>query len=144
MKFSLVSINLSPQKGGRKSPVSEAELLPGLGLKGDGHAAPGERQVSLLAQEAIDTMIARGLQLSPGDFAENFTTRGVDWSTCRVGDHLRIGAAELEISRIGKECHQRCAIYEAAGDCIMPRQGVFARVLRGGIINVASSCHYGI
>jgi len=144
MKFSLVSINLSPQKGGRKSPVDAAELLAGLGLKGDAHAAPGERQVSLLAQEAIDTMIARGLRLNPGDFAENFTTRGIDWSRCRVGQRLSIGEAELEISRIGKECHRRCAIYEAAGDCIMPSQGVFARVLKGGRISVESSCHYGI
>ncbi len=144
MKFSLVSINISPQKGGRKSPVTQAELLAGLGLKDDGHAAPGERQVSLLAKEAIDTMIARGLQLSPGDFAENFTTRGIDWSKCRVGDRLRIGTAELEISRIGKECHRPCAIFQAVGDCIMPRQGVFARVLSGGLINVESSCDYGI
>jgi MOSC domain-containing protein YiiM len=104
------------------------------GLKGDAHAGSG-RQVSLLAQESIDKMIALGAAVSPGDFAENITVQGLEVMSLPVGARLKVGPeAELEITQIGKACHKGCAIREQVGDCVMPREGVFARVLKGGVV----------
>ncbi len=114
------------------------------GIEGDAHAGPWHRQVSLLAGEAVDIMKAKGLDLAAGAFGENIVTRGVDWSRARVGERITIGDVELEITQIGKECHSRCAIYYAAGDCIMPRQGIFAKVLTGGTIHAESCGNYRI
>jgi MOSC domain-containing protein YiiM len=100
----------------------------------DAHAGPGHRQVSLLAMESIEKMRGKGVEVGPGDFAENVTVEGIDLAGLTVGDRLLVGEALLEISQIGKECHDRCAIYFQAGDCVMPREGVFARVLRGGTV----------
>ena len=102
------------------------------GLEGDAHAGSGHRQVSLLAVESIAKMKARGLDVGPGDFAENITTSGVDLVSLPVGSRLRLGEALLEVSQIGKVCHSRCTIFEQAGDCVMPREGIFARILVGG------------
>lgn len=102
------------------------------GLEGDAHAGSGHRQVSLLAVESIAKMKARGLEVAPGDFAENITTSGVDLVSLPVGSRLRLGEALLEVSQIGKVCHSRCTIFEQAGDCVMPREGIFARILIGG------------
>jgi len=109
------------------------------GIEGDAHAGEWHRQVSLLAMESIDKIRARGLAVDPGAFAENITTIGVDLVSMTPGDSLFVGEAELEITQIGKECHTRCSIYYLAGDCVMPREGVFARVLRGGVIRVGDS-----
>jgi molybdopterin adenylyltransferase len=105
------------------------------GIAGDIHAGPGLRQVSLLAIESIEVMAAEGMNLSPGDFAENITTEGMDVRQLRAGDRLILGeTAEIEITQIGKKCHGRCEIFRQAGDCIMPREGAFAKVVKSGII----------
>jgi MOSC domain-containing protein YiiM len=131
----IVSIAISKKKGTPKTPVEEAYLVKEHGLEGDGHSGPWHRQVSLLASESIDQANAQGLNVSFGDFAENIATVGVDWKTLPIGTRVRLGAQALvEITQIGKECHNRCAIYYKAGDCIMPREGVFARVLEAGSI----------
>lgn len=128
----IVSINVNPFKGARKKPAGSGTLLEEIGLAGDAHAGFGHRQVSLLAVESIDKMKALGLDVGPGDFAENVTTSGVDLVSIPIGTRLRLGEALLEVSQIGKICHSRCAIFDQAGDCVMPREGIFARVLVGG------------
>lgn len=128
------SINISAAKGERKKPVSSAELKTGHGLVGDGHAGAWHRQVSLLALESIEKMRRLGLDVGPGDFAENLTTSGIDLMGLPLGSRLRVGAAVLEVTQHGKECHDRCAIYRQAGDCVMPREGIFAEVVSGAIV----------
>jgi MOSC domain-containing protein YiiM len=132
----IAAISLSKRKGIPKSNVRSAELRERWGLVGDAHAGDWHRQVSLLAMESIDSMRAKGLKVRAGAFAENITTSFLHLPTLALGTRLRIGAALIEITQIGKECHTRCAIYYKAGDCVMPREGVFARVLRGGEIAV--------
>ena len=131
------AISISASKGLPKSNVPEAELRAGHGLVGDAHAGDWHRQVSLLDVESIEKFREKGLDVSPGDFAENITTEGLDLSGLKVGARLRVGAlAELEVTQLGKKCHGRCRIYEKVGDCIMPKQGVFARVTAGGTIKI--------
>lgn len=131
----IVSIAVSKKKGTRKTPVQEAFLTKDHGLQGDAHAGTWHRQVSFLASESIETARSQGLTVTFGDFAENIATTGIDWVTIPVGTQVRIGeSAMVEITQIGKECHKKCAIYYQAGDCIMPREGVFARVLIPGKI----------
>jgi cyclic pyranopterin phosphate synthase len=133
MKARVVSVNVSHRKGVKKSSVDEALLTPDHGIEDDAHAGDWHRQVSLLASESIDKMRRKGLELDPGDFAENITTRDIDLVSLPVGSRVRIGEEVLlEVSQIGKECHERCAIYYQAGDCVMPREGIFAKVLKGG------------
>ena len=128
----VVAVSVSTRKGEKKIPVSSATLVEEHGVMNDAHAGPGLRQVSLLSTESVGKMRAKGLAVGPGDFAENITVDGFGLLDARVGDRIRVGEAVLEISQIGKECHDRCAIYFQAGDCVMPREGVFARVVRGG------------
>ena len=131
----IVSIAVSKRKGTRKTPVDEAFLSRDHGVEGDAHAGPWHRQVSFLASESIDAAREKGLDVSFGDFAENIATVGIDWKSLPVGTRVRLGdSALVEITQIGKECHTKCAIYYKAGDCIMPREGVFARVLEEGTI----------
>jgi MOSC domain-containing protein YiiM len=131
----IVSIATSKKKGIQKITVEEAFLKKEHGLEGDAHAGTWHRQVSFLASEEIDKAREKGLEVTFGDFAENIATTGVDWKNIPVGSRIRLGQkALLEITQIGKECHNRCAIYYKAGDCIMPREGVFARVLEEGKI----------
>lgn len=131
------AISISASKGLPKTNVPEAELRADFGLVGDAHAGNWHRQVSLLEAESIDEFRARGVEVAPGDFAENITTESLDLSGLKVGNRLRIGGvAELEVTQLGKTCHRRCRIYEKVGDCIMPKQGVFARVTTGGTIKV--------
>jgi len=119
----------------RKINVEKAVVKADYGIEGDAHAGDWHRQGSLLASESIAKMQAKGLDVSPGDFAENLTTEGIDLLALPVGARLRVGReALLEVTQIGKECHSRCAIYYQAGDCVMPREGIFARVLAGGTI----------
>jgi MOSC domain-containing protein YiiM len=128
----LVAVSMSETKGVRKQNVERARLKPDWGIEGDAHAGEWHRQISLLALESIQKMQALGLEVTSGDFAENLTTKGIDVPRLHIGDRVAVGETELEITQIGKECHTRCAIYEQAGDCVMPKEGVFARVLRGG------------
>jgi MOSC domain-containing protein YiiM len=128
----LLAVSISEKKGTRKKPIAVGVLREGHGLIGDAHAGSG-RQVSLLANESIDTMRAEGMELHPGDFAENLTVVGVELHTLPVGARLRVGtAAVLEVTQIGKECHEDCEIRAQTGRCVMPTEGVFARVVAGG------------
>lgn len=119
---------------GRKFQVDSITLLKDTGVKGDFHAKGGERQVSLLASKSIEAMRKKGLKLDNGAFGENIVTEGIDLMSLKIGQRIKIGEAELEITRIGKECQERCSIYYSAGDCVMPKEGVFAKVVTGGII----------
>ena len=131
-KGAVVSVNVAAAKGVRKEPRAEIRLVADHGVEGDGHAGLWHRQVSLLARESIATMRAKGLDVGPGDFAENVTTEGLTVAELPLGTRLRLGACLVELTQIGKVCHDHCAIYYAAGDCVMPREGVFARVIQGG------------
>lgn len=130
------SVNLSERKTVRKKPGEHGLLIYDHGFQGDAHAGDWHRQVSLLALESIDTMRQKGLDVGPGDFAENITTEGLDLCALPIGTRIRIGDALVELSQIGKVCHTKCAIYYQAGDCVMPREGIFAVVLEPGPVNV--------
>ena len=130
----VVAVCISEKKGERKKPVASVELQINHGIVGDGHAGDWHRQVSLLAQESIDKMRALGLDVTTGDFAENITTLGINLPALPVGSRLQIGETLLEVTQIGKECHTRCAIFYQAGDCVMPKEGIFAKVLTPGMI----------
>lgn len=142
--FTIVSINVSAGTGVRKDPVDRVELRVDHGMVGDAHARNWHRQISMLADEDVEIMRGKGVELDPGIFAENITTRGVDLSNLPVGTHFYIGDAELELTQIGKECHHGCAIYQAVGDCVMPRKGIFVKVIKEGWISRESSCRYRI
>ena len=152
-EFEIVSLNVSRKTGTRKIPVESVVLVEGSGIEGDAHAGVLEkRQVSFLAAEEIEgasaqlagqCALAGGLdRLAPGDFAENVTTRGVALHLLPLGTEIRIGEALLEVSQIGKECHAACEIRRLVGDCVMPRKGIFARVVRGGRISREDRGHY--
>ena len=129
----VVSLAVSKRKGTPKTPVEQIVILKDHGVEGDAHAGPWHRQVSLLATESIGKARGKGLDVTFGDFAENIATEGIDLVGLPVGTRMKIGPSViLEISQIGKVCHNKCAIYYKAGDCIMPKEGVFARVIEGG------------
>ena len=133
----VIAVCTSPEKGQRKKNIGESMLIKNMGLENDAHAGFAHRQVSLLAEESIAKMLGKGLDVGPGDFAENLTTRGIDLPNLPIGTRLQIGSdAVLRVSQIGKECHDRCAIYYQAGDCVMPREGIFAEVLQEGKVKV--------
>jgi MOSC domain-containing protein YiiM len=133
----IISLAISRKKGTRKTPVAHAAIVRNHGLKGDAHAGDWHRQVSLLAVESIEKARRQGLNVAFGDFAENIATEGIDLVNLPVGARLKFGEQViLEISQIGKECHKKCAIYYQAGDCIMPKEGVFARVVSGGEVRL--------
>ena len=131
----VVSVNISEKKGPLKKPVPEIELKLRHGIVGDAHAGDWHRQISLLAEESIDTMRLRSpIALDPGVFAENINTEGIDLKSLPVGTHLRIGETEVEVTQIGKECHNDCAIKKAVGKCVMPTEGIFAVVVKEGVV----------
>lgn len=135
----VLSINISDKTGVIKLPVDQAEFIEG-GIKGDAHFGLDEiRQVSLLADESVDKMRAMGLKLGAGVFAENITTQGIDLKTLPIGTKLKIGGTIQEVSKIGKECHHGCAIKQQTGTCIMPTEGIFTKVLQGGIVKAGDS-----
>jgi MOSC domain-containing protein YiiM len=137
MRGKVLAVNISERKGTRKSNIETCALLKDFGLKGDAHGGPWHRQVSLLANESIEKMRAMGLKVGYGDFAENITTEGVDLVHLPIGTSIRIGdSVLLRVTQIGKECHARCAIYYQAGDCVMPKEGIFAEVLNEGEVKV--------
>ncbi|PLX87408.1 MAG: MOSC domain-containing protein [Desulfuromonas sp.] len=134
MTAKIVATCISRNKGERKTPVEQVDLRENHGIIGDAHAGDWHRQVSLLARESIDKMRALGLDVDSGDFAENLTTEGISLVDLPVGSQFRINDCLLEVTQIGKECHTRCAIYHQAGDCVMPKEGIFAKVLNGGSV----------
>jgi cyclic pyranopterin phosphate synthase len=139
-KGRIKAISISEERGTQKVNVPEADLKANFGIIGDAHAGDWNRQISLLDFESIDKINKKGLDISPGDFAENITTEGIDLGTLIIGSRLRLGNnVELEITQFGKTCHGRCQIYERIGDCVMPRKGVFAKVLRGGSIRISDT-----
>jgi len=131
----VLAVCISENKGERKKPVESVELRENHGIVGDAHAGDWHRQVSLLAKESIDKMRAMGLDVNAGDFAENITTSGIDLVSLPIGTQLQIGETLLEVTQIGKECHTRCAIFYQAGDCVMPKEGIFTKVISGGVIH---------
>ena len=130
----VLAVCISENKGERKKPVESVELRENHGIVGDAHAGEWHRQVSLLAQESIDKMRKLGLDVSAGDFAENITTSGIDLVSLPIGTRLQVGETLLEVTQIGKECHTRCAIFYQAGDCVMPKEGIFVKVITGGTV----------
>ena len=136
-KGKVLAVNISGKKGTRKTNVNSCHILKDFGLKDDAHGGPWHRQVSLLANESIQKMRAMGLNVGYGDFAENITTEGINLVHLPIGTIVRIGKqVVLRVTQIGKECHQRCTIYYQAGDCVMPKEGIFAEVLNEGKIKV--------
>ena len=133
----ITAISISKKKGIPKSNVASAQLIENWGIDGDIHAGNWHRQISFLAMESIDKMRAKGIpSLRPGAFAENITTEFIDIPHLQIGSKVKIGEAELEITQIGKECHDKCAIFVKVGDCVMPKEGIFAKVLKPGNIKV--------
>jgi MOSC domain-containing protein YiiM len=130
----VIAVCISANKGERKTPVAVVELRENHGIVGDAHAGEWHRQVSLLASESIDKMRKLGLDVNSGDFAENITTSGIELVSLPIGTRIQVGETLLEVTQIGKECHTRCAIFYQAGDCVMPKEGIFARVITGGMI----------
>jgi len=139
MSGRVVAVCISAQKGEKKTPVESVELRPEHGIVGDAHAGDWHRQVSLLAMESIRKMQKMGLEVDSGDFAENITTEGLDLIHLPLGARLNIGEVLLEITQIGKECHNRCEIFHQAGDCVMPKEGIFGRVLKGGHVQTGDA-----
>jgi len=136
----IVSIAVSKKKGTTKHCVDQAELVENHGIKGDAHAGDWHRQLSFLAAESIEAVSTREFILNFGDFAENIATTGIDWKAQKIGQQVRLGEEALvEITQIGKECHKKCAIFYRTGDCIMPKEGVFAKILTGGHIKVGDA-----
>ena len=136
----VTAVCTSETKGVPKQDVGQANLIENHGLDGDAHAGPWHRQVSLLAEESIAKMRAKGLDVGPGAFAENITARGLNLPSLPIGTRLAVGPeALLEVTQIGKECHAGCAIFQQVGECVMPHEGVFAKVVRGGVVSGGDS-----
>ena len=132
---SVVAVSVSLRKGVKKTNIRQGRMIENFGLEHDAHGGDWHRQVSLLAVESIGKIRAKGLDVNPGDFAENITTEGIRLWDLPVGTHLELGRqVRVEVTQIGKQCHNRCAIYHQVGDCVMPREGIFVRVLKGGSI----------
>jgi MOSC domain-containing protein YiiM len=134
-----LAVCTSEKTGTRKTNVGQAHIKTNWGLEGDAHAGDWHRQISLLAMESIQKMLDKGLDVGPGDFAENITTEGLVLVDLPIGTRLQLGQALVEVTQIGKICHNRCAIYYQAGDCVMPREGIFVRVLQGGDVRVGDA-----
>lgn len=131
----IIAVNTSEKKGVIKQPVEMGECMVDFGIKGDAHGGNWHRQISLLGQESIDKMIDMGVEgLEPGKFAENITTEDIELFTLPIGTQIAINNVLLEVTQIGKECHSGCAIKKQVGDCIMPREGIFVKVLSNGEI----------
>ena len=140
----VLAVNISVDKGTKKTNIQSCTLLKDLGLKGDAHAGPWHRQVSLLANESIEKVKAKGLKVGYGDFAENITTEGVDLIHLPIGTEIRIGnSIILRVTQIGKECHGRCAVYYEVGDCVMPKEGIFAEVVSAGEVKAGDEIIIG-
>ena len=139
MKGRIIAVCSAPEKGMIKKDVKEGTLIEGIGLEGDAHAGFMHRQVSLISMEDIRTMMAKLPTLVPGSFAENLTTEGFDLSKLRIGDRLIAGETLLEVSQIGKECHSGCEVFKQTGECIMPKKGIFTKVIKGGKVKAGDT-----
>lgn len=140
MNAKVLAVSVSKRKGTKKKNVPEGVLIENHGFKDDAHAGDWHRQVSLLAMESIEKARSQGIDVGPGDFAENITTTGVDLVNLPIGTKLKVGGEILmEVTQIGKECHTKCAIYHQVGDCVMPKEGIFTKVLRGGKIKAGDT-----
>ncbi len=135
----VLAINTSDKKGVIKNPVNEAMFIEDFGIQGDAHGGTDIRQVSFLAEESVNKMRAQGLELKFGDFAENITTIGIELHTLPIGTKLKIGETIQEVSKIGKECHHGCAIKQKVGHCIMPAEGIFTKVVKGGKVKTGDA-----
>lgn len=140
--FKIKSINISLKKGTQKKPINKAQLRIKHGIVNDAHAKNWHRQISLLADEDIETMRGKGLELNFGDFAENITTEGIELYSLPIGTQLHLGETIVEVTQIGKKCHHDCEIYQKIGDCVMPRKGIFVIVKKEGDISNESNCYY--
>ncbi|MBT3169157.1 MAG: MOSC domain-containing protein [Candidatus Cloacimonetes bacterium] len=143
-EFKILSINISLKKGEQKKPTQKVFLKKDFGIVGDAHAGNWHRQISMLANEDIETMRGKGIELKFGDFAENITTENIDLCTLPLRTKLHLGNAVVEVTQIGKECHHGCEIFQKIGDCVMPRKGIFVIVLEEGEISNESNCYYHI
>jgi molybdopterin adenylyltransferase len=140
MTARVISVNVSKDKGEKKHNIEKCLLIKDKGLKDDAHAGFMHRQVSLLARESIDKIKNMGIDVVPGDFAENLTTEGIDLPSLPIGTKLLVGdGIVLRVTQIGKECHARCAIFQQVGDCVMPREGIFTEVLTEGEVKVGDT-----
>ena len=129
----IVAVSVSLKKGVKKTNIQSGELIENYGLENDAHAGDWHRQVSLLAKESISRIREKGIDVKPGDFAENVTTEGIRLWGFPVGARMKLGSEALvEVTQIGKKCHNRCAIFHQVGDCVMPKEGIFARVIKRG------------
>jgi len=149
VNFKIISLNISEHKGEIKHPVEKAIFQEDKGILGDAHAGKWHRQVSLLGEEAVRSMMKLfekgGIEYKPGIFAENITTLGVEWEKVPVGTRVYLGESViLEITQIGKECHHGCEIFKKVGSCVMPKKGVFARVMQGGEVTSEDTGYYYI
>ena len=135
MKGILLSINISKERGKKKKPVEEARVTM-KGIEGDAHAGDWHRQISLLGEESIEKMRREGVNIQYGDFAENLTVRGITLYKLEIGTRIRVGNVILEVTQIGKKCHDDCEIKKLVGKCVMPLEGIFARVVKDGRIRV--------
>lgn len=136
MSGKIIAICTSEKKGTQKKEIDSANIVENYGIQGDAHGGSGHRQVSLLGKESIDKMRNRGIDISHGAFGENIVTEGIDLLSLPLGAKLKLGRDVFgEVTQIGKECHNPCAIYHTVGDCIMPREGIFIKILRGGSLN---------
>lgn len=132
----IMAVCISEKRGTQKKNIDKVRLIENFGLEGDAHGGNWHRQVSLLSYEKVRAFEEKGISVEDGAFGENLLVEGFDFKTLPVGTRFRCGEALLEMTQIGKECHSHCEIYQAVGDCIMPREGVFARVLHGGEIQI--------
>lgn len=139
MKGTIIAVCISDKKGEKKVNIGKGQLVVDFGLQDDVHGGDWHRQVSLLAMESIAKIKAKGLDVKPGDFAENITTQGITLHTLPVGTRMKIGETLLEVTQIGKECHTKCNIFHTVGDCVMPREGIFVKVLHGGPVAVGDT-----
>lgn len=137
----VMAVCISAQRGTKKENVQQVEFIQNYGLKHDGHAGEWHRQVSLLSYDRVEEFRAKGIHIEDGDFGENLLVKGIDFKTLPIGTILRCNDVVLELTQVGKQCHNRCRIYDEIGDCIMPREGVFAKVLKGGIITVGDDLY---
>ena len=135
MTARILEVCTSETTGVQKKPVKSVEVIEGYGLAQDAHGGDWHRQVSLLANESAELMRRKGADVGPGDFGENILTEGIDLTALSPGTRIVLGEVELEVTQIGKECHTKCAIYDAAGTCVMPTQGIFCRVVKGGVLS---------
>lgn len=141
-KGKIIAVCTAPQKGMIKHDVGEGVLIEGEGIEGDAHKGFMHRQVSLISMEDIRTMMEKLPNLVPGSFAENLTTEGFDLGQLKIGDMLKVGETLLEVSQIGKECHTKCEVFRQTGECIMPKKGIFTKVIKGGKVKTGDTIEF--